>query len=163
MTEDHDAKLAARVEHLSERQEVVDVVTRLFLATDARDWTGVEACFEDEVLFDMSSMGAGPAARVPARSIVEGWEAGLRSIREVHHQTGNHLVRIDVNRATAFCYGVAFHHLPNRSGRNTRIFVGSYDFELQKREGEWRIAAFRFRLKFRDGDLDLESSAESTR
>lgn len=150
--------MAREIATLLEKQAVVDVITRLFVATDNKDWRAVEACLADEVLLDMSSMGAGPPARVPARSIVEGWEAGLRPLRAIHHQAGNHLVEIDGDRATAFCYGIASHYLPNPTGRNTRTFVGSYDLELEKRDGAWRINLFRFNLKYREGNLDLESA-----
>jgi len=41
---------------------------------------------------------------------------------------------------------------------NTRTFVGSYDFELLKDAGRWRIAKFKFNLKYLDGNPDLENS-----
>jgi hypothetical protein len=52
----------------------------------------------------------------------------------------------------------AYHYLPNASGRNTRTFVGSYDFQLEKDEGTWRIRSFKYNLKLMDGNLTLESS-----
>jgi len=142
---------------LLEKQAVLEAVTRLFVATDDRDWAAVEACFANELLFDMSSMGAGPAARVSARSVVEGWREGLRPLQAIHHQTGNHLIEVRDSRATVSCYGIAFHYLPNPTGRNTRTFVGSYDIELERRGGAWRITAFRFNLKYREGNLELET------
>jgi hypothetical protein len=36
--------------------------------------------------------------------------------------------------------------------------VGSHDFGLQKLAEQWRIAAFRFNIKFVDGNLDLENA-----
>jgi hypothetical protein len=66
-------------------------------------------------------------------------------------------VRVYGSRAAAFCYGVAWHYRPHPSGRNTRTFVGSYDFELERDEGgRWRITSFRFNLKFIDGNAELE-------
>ncbi len=69
-----------------------------------------------------------------------------------HHQAGNYLVTISGAEAHAFCYGIALHYLPNRTGRHTRRFVGSYDLHLRKAEGAWRIDEFRFNLKFIDGN-----------
>jgi SnoaL-like domain len=153
-----DPDLQRAIEILLEKQAVVEAVTRLFVSTDNRDWKAVEACLAREVLYDMSSLGAGPPARLTARAIVEGWEAGLGPIQDVHHQVGNFLVEIRGARATAFCYGIAFHHLPNPTGRNTRTFIGSYEIGLEKTDGVWRIAAFRFELKYREGNLELESA-----
>ena len=45
-------------------------VTRLFVATDARDWDAVRGCFADEVVLDMESLSGQPPAPVPAGVIV---------------------------------------------------------------------------------------------
>jgi hypothetical protein len=34
--------------------------------------------------------------------------------------------------------------------------VGSYDFELARADGRWRIESFRFNAKFVDGNLELD-------
>ena len=144
------------IRELLEREAIAETITRLFVSTDRRDWSGVRDCLAEEVRLDMSSTGAGPAERKSAAAIVEGWEAGLRSLQAIHHQAGNFLVEVRGDRATAFCYGIASHYLENPTGRNTRTFVGSYDVGLEKREGRWRIDAFRFDLKYVDGNPDLE-------
>jgi SnoaL-like protein len=141
---------------LLERERVIETITRLFVATDERDWPTVRACLTAEVLFDMRSLTGTPAGLVAADTIVRGWEEGLRPLRSVHHQAGNFRVIVDGESARAFCYGVAFHHRPHPSGRNTRTFVGSYDFHLSKEDGYWRIDQFRFNAKFVDGNLELE-------
>jgi SnoaL-like domain len=64
----------------------------------------------------------------------------------------------DGDEAQAFCYGIAFHYLPNPTVKNTRVFVGSYDFHLRREDERWRIDQFKFNLKFIDGNLDLEKS-----
>jgi hypothetical protein len=61
-------------------------------------------------------------------------------------------------RATASCYGIAFHFRRTRSGHNTRTFVGSYSFVLERGGPHgWRISSFRFDLKFIDGNAQLET------
>ena len=35
----------AAIETLAARQEIVDVITELFVATDQRDWGAVKRCF----------------------------------------------------------------------------------------------------------------------
>ena len=77
----------------------------------------------------------------------------------MHHQAGNFKVRLDGDEADAFCYAIASHYLPKPSDRNTRVFVGSYDFRLRKDGARWRIARFRFDAKYVDGNLELEKSA----
>jgi len=141
---------------LLEREKVVDTITRLFIATDERDWPTAKACFAAEVLFDMRSLTGTPPSRVPGQAIVEGWEQGLRNLEAVHHQAGNFRVIVDGESARAFCYGIALHYRRHPSGRNTRTFVGSYDFHLTKEDAYWRIDQLRFNVKFVDGNLGLE-------
>jgi len=125
---------------------VIEVITNLFVGTDNRDWALVQRCFAPRVLFDMTSMaGAEPATLTP-QQITDAWDAELKPIRAVHHQVGNFLVRIQGDEADAFCYGIAYHYRPAQSGRNTRVFVGSYDFHLVR----GKIDSFRFNLKFID-------------
>ncbi len=144
------------VQSLADKQQIVEVLTDLFLHTDRRDWSGVVACLADRVLFDMSSLGGPPAAWTSARDIAAGWERGLAPIQHVHHQAGNFRVWPKGDQADAFCYGIALHHRPNASGRNTRTFVGSYDVGLRRIEGRWRIDRFAFHAKWIEGNLELE-------
>jgi hypothetical protein len=143
---------------LLQRELVEAVIHELFLATDRKDWAAVERLFARQVRFDMSSAGGGPERTVTPDAIVAGWRTGLAAVEHVHHQTGNFVVHIDGDAARVFCYGIAYHYRSRRDGRNTRVFVGSYHFELGRLEDAWRIGAMRFNLKFIDGNHDLESA-----
>jgi hypothetical protein len=143
---------------LVEKDRVVETITDLFVGTDARDWPAVLECFTPQVWFDMRSLTGVAASSVAANDIVASWEKGLAPLRAVHHQAGNFKVRFDGDEADAFCYAIASHYLPTTSGRDTRVFVGSYDFRLKKDGARWRISKFRFNLKYVDGNLELEKS-----
>ena len=138
--------------------QIIETINKLFIDTDNRDWPRVRRCFTEDVLFDMSSLGGGEPQRLSPDRIVAAWEAGLKPLKAVHHQAGNYLVNVKGSQAEAFCYGIASHYLPNRTNVNTRTFVGSYDFELVKDGGIWKIAMFKFNLKYIDGNPNLESS-----
>lgn len=144
---------------LSDTAKIVETINRLFIDTDNRDWAAVRKCFAPRVLFDMSSLGGGEAMYLTPDEITAAWDAGLKPLKVVHHQTGNHIVRVAGDTADAFCYGIAIHYLPNPENKNTRTFVGSYDFSLVKGAGGWTIAAFRFNLKYVDGNVNLEHPA----
>jgi len=146
-------------EQLRERQEIEDVVVRLFVATDRRDWGSVEACLDDMVIFDMTSMTGGEPLHMKPSDIVAVWARGLQPIDQVHHQVGNFQIDVNGDRATAFCYGVAYHHREKISNPSkTRVFVGSYDVHLTRTDGRWRIDLFRFNLKFIEGNPELEKA-----
>jgi hypothetical protein len=56
--------------------------------------------------------------------------------------------------------GTASHFLANSSGRNLWLVVGSYDVDLILVDDLWQIRAFRFNLKFIDGNTDLPALAQ---
>ena len=143
---------------LVDRANIVDIINTVFIGTDSRRWELVRSCFAPSVLFDMSSMGAGEPRHMTPDEIVAAWESRLKPMQAIHHQVGNYLVTVENGTASAFCYGIAIHYLPNPTQQNTRTFVGSYDFGLEKSGERWRITAFKFTLKYVDGNLQLESS-----
>lgn len=148
-----------RVAELLDRERVVDVINALFIATDRRDWAAVRACFAEDVRFDMTSLAGGEPAVLTPADIAAAWESGLAPIEVVHHQAGNYRVTLRGDEADASCYGIAFHYRRVASGRNTRTFVGSYDFHLRRKAGGWVIDAFRFNFKFLDGNADLHAES----
>lgn len=141
---------------LLDREAIVDLVNRLFVAVDHRDWAAAQACFAERVRFDMTSAGGPPPKEMTPEEITEGWKHGLAPIEAIHHQSGNFRVNIEGDAAECSCYGIAFHFRRVRSGRNTRTFVGSYDYGLVRASGSWRITGFKFNLKFIDGNAALE-------
>jgi hypothetical protein len=106
----------------------------------------------------MLFIGAGEPKSLTPQQIVEGWDKGLKPLKAIHHQAGNFMVTVKELKADVYCYGTASHYFPNPSGKNTRTYVGSYDFHLIKEGKFWRIYLIRFNLKFIDGNQDLEAS-----
>jgi len=144
------------VKAILQKDQIIDCINRLFICTDNRDWPKVRNCFDDQVQFDMTSLGGGSAMILTPQQITDMWDQGLRPINAIHHQAGNYRVQVQGDTAKAFCYGIASHFRPTRSGRNTRVFVGSYEFEFAQRADDWRITSFRFNCKYIDGNLELE-------
>ena len=141
----------------SEKDKIIETINDLFIYTDNRDWENVRRCFSDKVHFDMTSMGAEKIEVLNPTQITDLWDSGLKSLEAIHHQAGNYKVEIIGNSAIASCYGIAFHYRKTKSGRNTRTFVGSYNFHLTKTKSKWLIDSFKFNLRFVDGNMNLEN------
>jgi hypothetical protein len=150
----------AAVQDLLEHNRIAGVINTVFLSTDAREWARVKECFARTVTFDMTSLAGGSPQEMSPDEIVSGWQAGLKPIEKVHHQWGNLTIACTGAEATASCYGIAYHYRRTATGKNTRVFVGSYDFHLRL-DGQWRIDLFRFNLKFIDGNVELEKEASA--
>jgi len=146
------------LQDLLDTHAIIDTINRLFIGTDNRDWAMVCDALAPRLHVDMTSLVGGQGAEMAAADLAAVWGAGLKRLEAVHHQTGNYRVAVQGDEAEAFCYGTATHYRPNKSGRNVRTFVGSYDFRVARLEGKWRITSFRFNLKYVDGNLELEKA-----
>jgi SnoaL-like protein len=145
--------------YLMEKDKVTERVTELFVATDQRDWPRVEACFTEKVYFDQTSLVGGAPSEVKPADITKGWDEGLKPLKAVHHQIGNLQIQLSDTQATVYCYGIAYHYLPNSSGKDTRTFVGGYEFGLAKEAEDWKINRFVYTVKFVSGNKELEKAA----
>lgn len=139
----------------SVRDEIIEVVNKLFIYTDTRDWEKLQAeVFSDDVWFDMSSLG-GKNEEMSSEAICQLWEAGFAGIDHVNHLAGNFLVKINDTVATVFAYATATHYKEAATKGKTREFVGTYNISLMKHGIGWRIYEFKYNLKYTSGNLDL--------
>ncbi len=132
-------------------------VIELFKATDQKDWKAVENCFANTVLLDYSSMG-NPASNLSPKQIIDAWKTILPGFTNTHHQIGNIQVTETKNRAHVFTYGTATHYLEDEKG-NVWTVVGTYDFNLKKEGGQWKIDEMEFNFKYQDGNTSLPQKA----
>jgi hypothetical protein len=147
----------ADLHQLLTRQAVEDVVVRMFVATDERDWPVFDACFADPFVLDMTSVAGGAPATMTPRQVAAAWADGFKTLDHVHHQIGNLRTVVSGSRATVRCYGIALHHRAAiRDEVKTRRFVGTYDLDLTNHGGGWLITRLVFHLKFIDGNLALD-------
>lgn len=141
------------------RQAVEDTVVRMFVATDERDWETLEDCFTNPFVLDMTSMVGGAPATMSPQQVAQAWSEGFKPLDHVHHQIGNLRTEVGSGRALVKCYGVALHHRAKARALKTRIFVGTYELSLNFNAERWRISQLVFKLKFIDGNIELEKPA----
>ena len=141
----------------SEREQVVEVLNRLYAYTDARQWEAlIKGVFAPEVWLDMTSLGAPKAETLTARQICEMWADGFKDLDAVHHQAGNYVIELHGKNATAQAGSIATHYRKEATKGHTRTFVGTYDFKLEKLDGSWRITSFVYHLKYTEGNMELK-------
>jgi hypothetical protein len=140
----------------SERVAITDVVNKLFVYTDNLQWEElISEVFTQQVMFDVTSMGAEKAENLPAYKITEMWDAGLKDLDAVHHQAGNYIIEINNEEADVLAYSIASHYSKDAKNGTTREFVGSYNLHLKKTENGWRIDGFKYNLKYMSGNNEL--------
>ena len=144
----------------SKNDLVVELANKLFVYTDAREWKKLlTEVFMDEVMFDMSSLGAGPAKNLKAVDICKMWEQGFSGIDQVHHHAGNFIIKFNSDTeaiaAEIFCYATATHYKEAATKGKTREFIGSYYLHANLTDIGWRLDKFRYDVKFITGNKDL--------
>ena len=144
---------------LAVRVAIEDAVVRMFVATDERDWPVLEDCFTNPFTLDMTSMVGGTPTEMTPHQVAQAWATAFAPLDHVHHQIGNLRTEVRGDEAQVKCYGVAFHHRSAAIGLKSRIFVGTYELQLRSLPDRWRITRLVFKIKFIDGNLELEKSA----
>jgi len=140
------------------QEEVIEVVNKLFIYTDYRQWDNLlNEVLNDVVQFDMSSLGGGAPTLMKATAIRDAWNEGFNGIDAVHHQAGNYLVNFpDKSHADVYCYAIALHYKQNATLGTTREFVGSYNISVVLTNKGWRIDGFKYNLKYINGNVELK-------
>ena len=137
------------------REEIIEVVNKLFIYTDEMDWFGLKnEVFTEQVIFDMSSLGQEVVTKT-AQQICDDWKTGFAELDAVNHLAGNHLVTAMGDEATVFVYATATHYKEAATQGKTREFVGTYNLVLERGANGWRINSFKYNLKYMNGNIEM--------
>jgi len=141
----------------SKRDEIIELVNKLFIYTDYQQWDKLlTEVFKENVFFDMESMGGSPGETLKASDICTMWRKGFQGLDAVHHQAGNFLVdfKKEENTAMVFCYAIASHYKESAVKSKLREFVGSYELHMVLTDEGWRIDSFIYNLKYTNGSIE---------
>ena len=147
------------LQQLLDRMEITDLVNRVAVAVDSRDWEGVRSCFADEVEVDYTSLNGGAPATVRADDLVAGWRGGLSGFEATQHIVTNHVIAIEGDEATCRAYVHATHLLAARFGDPLWKVAGSYTYRLQRTPVGWKARAMTFSATWGEGNRKLPELA----
>ncbi|GIJ44038.1 hypothetical protein Val02_09240 [Virgisporangium aliadipatigenens] len=148
--------LAARIQRLEDRTEIVELVIAYAHALDRADRDALAATLTDPVHVDFSEAGM-PAADFPrdrfvgfAARALEGWTAR-------QHLSPNHRVVFDgadPDRATCHSYMYAQHYKKDAPGGELYLMRGSYEHDVVRTPDGWRIARITQHVSWLEGNPD---------
>jgi hypothetical protein len=154
---DNSNNIQQNVNTLNSQQAITEVINKLFVYTDERDWDKLQfEVFDKEVLFDMVSVGAEKVETKLAKDICNMWKNGFQGLDAIHHQAGNYIIEIENKNAKVKAYSIASHFKKEATQGNVREFIGSYDIGLVQKESGWRINSFKYNLKYMIGNTELK-------
>ena len=140
---------------LEDRLAILELIGRLSLTIDAKDWDTMGQLFTDTVYHDRTSLTGGEPYTAPLAQFVEGWRQTLQAMDAVHHQITNHVVSLDGDQATCAANMMGTHVLANASGGPMWTVGGRHDYQLTRTPDGWRIAGLTFTLQWATGNMNV--------
>ncbi|MEM7324152.1 MAG: nuclear transport factor 2 family protein [Actinomycetota bacterium] len=135
---------------MSDRDDIIETITRLFWHTDHHNWDDVRAVFADQVRVDYTSLQGGEPATVAPTDLVGGWEAHFETVPAHQHLVTNHLVSRTDDAASVTAQFIASH----QTGEEVWTLGGDYHFELTRDPQTWRITSMTMTAVWQQpGDL----------
>src|ERR1700750_3152016 len=140
---------------VEDRLAIIELVGRLSLTIDAKDWDAMGQLFTETVYHDRTSLTGGEPYTAPVAQFVEGWRQTLQALDAVHHQITNHVVSLDGDEATCTANMQGTHVLANASGGPMWTVGGRHDYQLTRTPDGWRIAGWRFTIPWATGTMKV--------
>lgn len=127
------------IQELQDRFDVSDVIVKYAFALDQREWSELEAVYDDEILIDLPHLESDPY-RVSRSELLDLIKAVVLGFDATHHLIPNHLITIDGDDAVCKAYAHAWHTVPTDRGVADFCLVrGFYDWGLRRTSSGWRI------------------------
>lgn len=133
---------------LADRAVIHDLLVRIALAQDARDWDALAACFQTDACY------VHPGGElVGVEAIVDRARTGLTPLDASQHLIGTILVTVGEHEATSTSYFQAQHVRRGLPGGDLYIIAGTYrDRFVQDDDRVWRVAHRTQEYTWRDGN-----------
>ena len=143
------------VTELEDRLAIIELVGRLSLTIDAKDWDVMATLFTEMVYHDRTSLTGGEPYTAPVAEFVEGWRHTLQAMDAIHHQITNHVISVDGDEATCTANMQGTHVLANASGGPIWTVGGRHVYQLTRTPDGWRIAGLTFTLQWATGNMNV--------
>ena len=142
-----------------DRLAILELIGRLALLLDARDWDALEGLFTNPVYSDRTSLWGGePETQSPAE-FVGGWRYALANLDAVHHLITGHVISLDGDQATCAANMQGTHVFANASGGPMWTVGGRHDYQLKRTADGWRISGLTFTIQWATGNMHIVTLA----
>jgi hypothetical protein len=141
---------------LIDRQQIIDATISIAVCADHGKWDKlVSEVFADTVTVDYISLFGGESQTMSSKDLIAGWRTVLPGFECTQHLLSNHQVFITGDKAAALAYVRAHHRLPNKTGGDTWVVGGYYDYELTRSNNGWRVTLMKLNVQYTEGNQNL--------
>ncbi|WP_406276212.1 nuclear transport factor 2 family protein [Nocardia sp. NBC_00881] len=138
-----------------QRADAIEAATRMFWYIDTRDWDAFPSVFADRVVLDYTAIWGGEPVTATPDQIRSDWSQLLGAFDATQHLLGNHLVRVDGDRAELTAVFQAIHLLANRFGSPRWTLGGTYRIGLANIDDCWLIDNVAMTPTWADGNKEI--------
>ena len=133
---------------------IIELINRFGMHADWREWEDLRMLLKDEITSDYSDL-YGEKQQVKADDLIEQWKNFLGSMEATQHMITNHVIDLNGDRATCRAHFRAQHILHNRNGGSHWMPSGTYLFELEKVDRNWKISSIILKMLWSEGNQNL--------
>jgi hypothetical protein len=143
----------------ADRLAILELIGRLVLVLDARDWDELGNLFTDTVYSDRTSLLGGDPVTASRADFVAGWRQTMQNLDAVHHMVTSHVITLDGDRATCAANMLGTHVYTNHSGGPIWTVGGRHDYQLERTANGWQIAGLTFTIQWSTGNMNIVNLA----
>lgn len=133
-------------------QQIIEIVNKIGLMADLRDWTECRASFSDQVEFDYTSMLGGEPTTVSADTQIQQWKDFFSStFKTTQHLIGSHTLTVNEDTATCISHFQGHHVFLDTSKGKTWTLGGTYHHELSRTTQGWKVTKMKMTALWEEG------------
>lgn len=138
-----------------EAAKVISVVSSIPLAVDLANYALAESAFAPKIVIDCTSLWGGTPNTMAPAELMAAWRGIVPGFDATWHELSDVRARVSGNRATATAAVDGRHWLGNALWRP----IGTYEWDLEKHDGQWKVTRMVFKMTREVGDRGLAAQA----
>jgi hypothetical protein len=138
-----------------EAAKVISVVSSIPLAVDLANYALAESAFAPRIVIDYTSLWGGTPNTMAPAELMAAWRGIVPGFDATWHELSDVRARVSGNRATATAAVDGRHWLGNALWRP----IGTYEWDLEKHNGQWKVTRMVFKMTREVGDRGLAAQA----
>jgi hypothetical protein len=139
----------------AETSKVISVVSSIPLAVDLAAYDLAEAAFAPEIVIDYTSLWGGEPATMTPADLMTAWHGIVPGFDATWHELTNVRATVTGDSAKATADVDGRHWIGDQLWRP----VGTYFWDLQKIDGDWKVTRMVFTMTEEIGDRALAAQA----
>lgn len=148
-------------QQLSDHIEIEQLIYRMALCQDRRDWAGLLSIFDEMITTEYPSAVGGTTETRSAADQIERWRVPLESLDASQHILSGLVLTLNGDQATATVNEQGWMRRDAAIGDSLWHFGGTLDVQLRRTSEGWRIRTLRAGNIWTQGNIGVFPAPEN--